>query len=236
MQEQTMKTSSTRERNNAPSHSGLRAAFALTAVAFAFSTNAAAEEQPTFSPDIPFRLEAQVSGNQVRFIGPVASRVSIRNNYVILNSMPVAYRCRGYQGDVNRGFLEIVSGNLHLENRSAHVAGSGGYGHKDWRDVKIFQLNQLVSACHGRSDLRELNSVAHLKNTCGRDERHERNGRGHVELRLQCAPTLMPAAVRPIRWRYQCEGANMYIQGTNETSVERDTPNANIKCEFRGAP
>ncbi len=207
--------------------------FALVAATIlaAPGTAGADDDQPELWPGRNMRFEAQVAGDQVNL---ATNRLSIQGNHVLIDKLHAKYKCRGYQGDVKRAFVQVVAGGTRLDDRNKLLMSGGNTAHYEWHDVKLFEVNKIVAACRGRSDVQTVESVAHLKNTCGRSERHERNGHGTITLQVQCSPSQIRAAVTPIRWRYHCSGPNMYIEGTNSTSVERDTPNANINCVYRG--
>jgi hypothetical protein len=217
-----------------PRHKAATAAIVLAASSVLLCSPAFADDdQPELWPGA-IRLQAQVSGQQVNLTGTSARSVSVEGGYLVKNKVDVKYKCRGYQGDVNKGFLEIKANGRTIENRNERIRAGTLTNHHDWYNVKLFRVDDLVAACRGRSDVQTVESVAHLKNSCGKSERHYRNGSGSITIQLQCSPSRTRAAVTPIRWRYHCDGPNMFVEGTNSKSVERNTDRADLNCVYRG--
>jgi hypothetical protein len=202
-------------------------------VPFARPATSAAGNQPEVSRS-PIRLQGQLSGDHIQFsrssYGPKQVGQHLQIDYVV-----ASYKCRGYQGYLRNMFLKITEGSRNLEVRSMRAAAAKRFDTFTWRNVKFMTTAFAKRACRGRTDTVTLESKIELRNTCGRSERHARNGSGRILLQLQCSSASIAPRITPVRWRYECSGANMYIEGTNRTWVERDrADDRSVRCVYRG--
>ncbi len=207
----------------------------LLAVVLSIPPSALADE---YSPSIlaPFgnEFDFQVAGTALYLLGPRSEGYLEKSGgFVNFKNLQTRHKCRGYQGDINRARIEIYINNERSYSEEFRGCGGDSCDHA-WGSVRLFPIPDMIEKCRGRSDMQTVTSRVVVKNTCGRHERHTRTGGMTYTARIQCAPSRVRVNPFPIKWRYRCEGPDMYIEGTNLRLVERNTPNDEIYCIYRG--
>lgn len=183
--------------------------------------------QPRLIPRRVYQQSVKVAGSHID-----ATNLTVENGY-LTGSFRAKYICRSYQGNVNTINFEIKDFNGNsIDKKQRRVTAGKEYLHS-WTGAKLAPVSTITNRCLNRTDTQKMNIKIHLWNTCGENERHTRNGGGKIELTLQCSPSAISPIITPILWRYQCNGPNMFIEGTNMKSVDKNSPNQHVKCVYR---
>lgn len=201
------------------------------------SIYAADEHQPKLYPSNSVEtFNIQVAGSQININNDNVQSFEMRDTYLWKNVIRAEYRCRTYQGAINKVSIQTKNGEEIISTRHYSYGGGSRAGQREvhtWNGLPVTRLSTIINKCRNKTDNQILEVPIRLWNTCGRNEGHTRNGGSKIRLLLQCSPSEIAPVVKPILWRYECNGPNMFIDGTSKKFVEKRTDSDRVMCVYR---